>query len=382
MTVARLKSLVGRLAVLAAALVAAPALAAAPAPAASALAAGPAPDPVAWVTQGTDLQPAEVVMAGPQIAYSLELLGPRLPTGEAVGYVRAETAADVGAPHGVRSWDAHVLFDCKAGRFRVMRSTGYPAPNRRGQALGEAHDEETWISPARGDASARWLAAACDPAFAWPLRTRAAIAAPPPAPVQAAREGQAAAAPAPLAEAPKAAGAYAVQLARGPYREGAERILRKAQGLLDPQAGDLSALTQRSVDGERRRYTAILSGFPSHDAARDACATLARAGVACLVRRAPSPEAVGLAKLDRPSAAPPARPARYAFQTPRPPIAGAAARALDVAHPVLGPAGRKPDAAAEAALVERRRRYAAILAGRADPDAPDPARRTLLAEVW
>lgn len=145
---------------LAAALCSAPALAASP----------QAVDLAAWVSSNTDLPPAQVAIAGPEVVYSLEPLGPRLPTGEVLALVRTEAVSpDWRATHQFQSWDAHLLFDCPGGRVRVLRSASYAERDRRGIARADKRGDE-WFSPTTDTPAATLLAAACDASFEWPLR--------------------------------------------------------------------------------------------------------------------------------------------------------------------------------------------------------------------
>jgi hypothetical protein len=131
----------------------------------------------AWVTSNTDLQASQVAIAGPDNVYSVEPLGPRLPTGEVLALVRTEAvSSDWSAEHQFQSWDAHLLFDCQGGRVRVLRSTSYADRDRQGFVKADARGDG-WFAPAAQTPAATLLAAACDASFKWPLR--AADAAPP-----------------------------------------------------------------------------------------------------------------------------------------------------------------------------------------------------------
>ena len=328
---------IGRLgAAWAAALLAAPALAAAP----------PSPDLAAWLARNTDLVPSQVVIAGPDNIYSLEPLGPRSAAGEALALVRTEPLADDwGKAHGFQSWDANLLIDCAGHRLKVIRSASYPERNRQGAPTAGGSDND-WITPMAGDPAVNLVAAACDPAFAWPLRVAAGpaptppkLAAAPPAPavivearpvvrvIAEARpfpalpglEPKPPAAP-PIVEtrpvvrmiaeaqpfpalpaiAPKPATVVAapaalppsdphfVQLARGPSEEGARRALEKARKVLGPLAAGLTDSTETTELGRHHRYTARLQGFPTAAAAEAACGKLTAAGQSCFVRPAPA----------------------------------------------------------------------------------------------
>lgn len=271
-----------RLVSLAVALFAAPALAAA----------AQAPDVAAWLVRNTDLPLAQVVISGPDVVYGFEALTPRLPTGEVIGQVRTEAISPAWAEvHHFRSWDAHILFDCDGGRMRFIRSATYSGANRQGKPTLRAESGE-WISPRADEPGAKLVAAACDPGFPWPLRAAPAAAAPQAAPTSTVI---AAALPAPRASAlaaatpvPTAHGEYAVQVAYGPHRTGAFRALAKARRLLGATPDRLAATMLRSHAGDARRYTAVLDGFSSAEAATQACATLAKAGQPCFTRRSPT----------------------------------------------------------------------------------------------
>jgi hypothetical protein len=129
---------------------------------------------VAWVGANTDLRVSQVAIVGPDNVYSVEPLGPRLPTGEVLALVRTEALnADWRTAHQFQSWDAHLLFDCQGGRVRVLRSTSYAEHNRGGTAKPDERGD-AWFSPDKGDPATRLLAAACDASFDWPLRGAAA----------------------------------------------------------------------------------------------------------------------------------------------------------------------------------------------------------------
>ena len=95
-------------------------------------------------------------------------------------------------------------------------------------------------------------------------------------------------APAPAAEPapPARPSGYAVQIARGPSEEGAQKALKAARKALGASAEKLTATAELSHVGPRRRYTALLSGFPSAAEAARACATLTAAGQTCFTLKA------------------------------------------------------------------------------------------------
>jgi hypothetical protein len=62
-----------------------------------------------------------------------------------------------------------MLFDCAGGRVRVLRSASYAERDRRGAARADDVGG-AWFSAEADTPAATLLAAACDPAFRWPLR--------------------------------------------------------------------------------------------------------------------------------------------------------------------------------------------------------------------
>jgi len=124
----------------------------------------------AWVRSNTDLPVSQVAIAGPENVYSVEQLGPRLPTGEVLALVRTEAVSDAWRDaHQFQSWDAHMLLDCQGGRVRVLRSASYPERDRVGPAKADERGD-AWFAPQAETPAATLLAAACDPNFSWPLR--------------------------------------------------------------------------------------------------------------------------------------------------------------------------------------------------------------------
>lgn len=330
------------------------------APAAAALS---KPEVAAWLAANTDMTAAQVVIAGPDSVYSLEPLGPPTSAGEVVVLVRAETIAR--DTNRFASWDAHLLFDCFGGRVRAIRSAAYPRPNRKGAPKAEAASDD-WTKPQAPEPAAQLLAAACDPAFAWPLRTAEAPAPTPvlvplpPTPLPPPRS-------APQTISPPAPGpTYAVQIARGPSQEGAQRALKAARKTLGPLGRELTDTTEVTSLGKHQRYTVRLAGFRDGAAAAEACRKLVEAGQECF----PWQETA-----DAPAAAepaPPARPSGYAVQIARGPSEEGAHKALKAARKALGASGEKLAATAELSHVGSRRRYTALLSG--FPSAAEAAR--------
>jgi hypothetical protein len=337
-------------------------------------------DAARWLAQNTDLRPAQVAIVSRDAIYAVEPFGPQTATGEVIAHVTTEAVApDWRAHHDFLSWEAHVIFDCNGRRMRVIRSASYPDHGERGQPHADVADA-AWRTPSPAEPGAQLLAAACDPTFDWPMR-RASAQAPAPAahaPLLGADLGAQfrpkveAAAPTVVAAQPTAstivfsppvapkltAAAYAVQVARGPYEDGAQRALDRAQELLDADFGKLIASTEPSLAGTERRYTAILTGFTDADAAEQACETLRAAGQLCNLRRAPSrtadPSDLRLAWSDG---------RLYTVQLARGPDEDGAQRAILRARSILDPnfAGLSADTV-RAGLGDDRR-YTAILTG-------------------
>ena len=383
---ARRPSLLKRVAALAAALFAAPALA-------SAMPAT-APDLAAWLAQTTDIPASEVVIAGPENVYSLEPLGPRLPTGEVIALVRTEAVApEWSATHRFKSWDAHILFDCPGGRLRVMRSASYSENNRKGQASPETSDA-AWLSPAPSEPSARLLVAACDAAFAGPLSRRTVAAASHPAP-QPAPAAPMLAAAAPVAgavveakapaegrsqgEPAPATGSFAVQLAYGPQERGAQRALNKARVTLGSDVEGFPSVVASSRAGRKLRFTAMIGGFPSLAAAAAACERVIHAGRPCFTRRATASVVAALAQPPPPAVDAKALRLQYAIQVARGPFQDGARRALANARAVLGSKAERLSSATELSRIGPKRRYAAVLSGFASPAEAEDACRALAA---
>lgn len=318
-------------------------LAAAPALAAPA-------DLPAWLAANTDIPAAQVVIPGPEHVYSLEPLGARTPAGEVIALVRAEPlAADWGASRGFQSWDAHILFDCAAGRLREIRAATYPGRNRKGAPTSERTGAD-WTKPAPDQPAARLLAAACDSTFVWALRStgqRAALALaqlPPQAPQ-----------PAPAPPPVLSARGYALQLARGSSQEGAQRALVAARKTLGPLARDLADTTEVTAMPAGPRYTSRLAGFPDLAAAQSACNTLRKAGHDCFPWQ-PGAEPAAPAPAAIPTSG-------FVVQLAQGPSEDGAQRAAKAARKALDPAGRRLTAVTQTTQVEGEPHYTALLGG-------------------
>ena len=263
-----------------------------------------APDMAKWLAENTDMSPAQVVMIGPESVYSLEPLGAPTATREVIAHVRTEPLTqDWAKAHGFASWDAHMLFDCALGRLRLIRSATYPQPNLKGSPKVAA-EQEDWLSPEPAEPAAKLLAAACDPQFAWPLRsagTALAAKATPAPQVVAVAPPRTAPSAVPIPAPPAAPASFAVQLGRGPSKEGARVAIRRARKALGPLAADLTDTIETARVPKGRRYIAVLSGFPTAPAAAEACRQLTELGRPCFTRLAPASAAAG--KPVRPDAA-------------------------------------------------------------------------------
>jgi hypothetical protein len=176
-----------------------------------------------------------------------------------------------------------------------------------------------------------------------------------------------------------------VQVARGPVEAGAKRALAKARAVLRDQADALTDVTQESQIGRHKRYTAMLSGFATAQAAQEACAVLTKAGQACVARRVdeaapskPEPAAPQSVADNAPVAQPqpPVRPqstagdSAYVVQIAYGPSEAGAKRALQRARETLGPKAEGLRASTETTW-RGHRRVAAVLAGFPDAAAAE-----------
>jgi hypothetical protein len=355
--------------------------------AAPALAAPPSrPELAEWLSRNTDVPAAQVAIVAPEDVYSLQPLGPSLPDGEVIALVRTEVlAADWGAAHGFQSWEAHLMFDCRAGRVRILKSTVYPEPNRKGAAKVESAGGD-WFAPKPSEPAAQLLAAACDASFVWPLRSQLAAKAPDAGPkivveappTQPKSEtppmltvSAAAASPAPTPRTDQA-GKYAVQIVYTSSEAGARHALAQARAKLGPIAAGLSDVMQRSEFGrhKRLRLTGYLSGFGDAASAQAACEALLKAKQDCVARLAPS-EPAGSAVPTTIAAEPQA--GTYFVQVARGPSEAAAKKALAQARATLGPLAESLTDATDEARLGQRRRYTARLMGFATAEAAGEA---------
>jgi len=349
-----------------------------------------APAVAAWVAENTDLQPSQIALITAELVYSLESLGPRSSTDEVVALARTEVINGDVTAGGVQSWDAHLLFDCQGRRVRVIRSADYRQRNRKGPPVATT-ELGNWLSPSPDQPAALLVAAACDAAFAWPLRTPIAPVAPsvlaqadpvPPAlPVVEAmvREAPVVERPArPDAPPPAAASqpGFSIQIARGPSAEGALKALRAARKALGSTGAGLAATTEHSRVGRQSRYTVALSGFPSATAASEACDKLHAVDQHCFVRAAHGDQDVADREQAGAAPAPPAvaavaagpAPAEaslqgYVIQLAYGPSEEGASRAVQRARKVLGGEATNLKSATETSRRGDRMRYTALLGG-------------------
>jgi hypothetical protein len=229
-------------------------------------------------------------------------------------------------------------------------------------------------------------AAAPQPVETPKLAAEAAAAVPPEAaaPQRVEIPGQVAKADLPPKTAAAAPGAFAVQVAYGRSREAAARDLEKAQQLFEGSDLNLVAVTARSLVGSKRRYTAILTGFPDAQAASEACKRIVRAGQRCLVRSAPEPDPASRGST-KAAAMTPAVAAisearnEYAIQIAHGPFKAGASKALRNARRTLGSSAEGLRAEMAVSRLGRRTRYTAMLAGFASPNVAAEACRTLKA---
>jgi hypothetical protein len=174
--------------------------------------------------------------------------------------------------------------------------------------------------------------------------------------------------------APDTPAGFTIQIARGPSAAGAKEALRDARRVLGPAAERLVANTERSQDGDRRRYTAVLTGFPTAAAAEEACDKLHAAGHRCFKRaggapaedKAPAPAAppVTVATASQPASSPAALPPTgFVVQLTYGRSEVGAGDAITRARKALGLEAAKLTATTEKSQVGRHTRYTATLGG-------------------
>jgi hypothetical protein len=373
--------------------------------AAPALAAPAGMDLVRWIAAHTNLPVAQIAVVKPGLVYSLEPLGPSLPTGEVIALVRAEsTTSSWVAERGYESWDAHLLFDCANARAHVIRSATYAEHNREGRAFSETPGSG-WTSPDPSQPLGQLMRAACDPTFRWPLRSLSSFPAQPlereakvqPVDLEIAAEPE----PAPAPQPSSATSDFGIQVAQSPWLAGAKRALAAAIRALGPDAESLKATTEQVDHGDKQLYVARLDGFATAEMAQDSCRALANVGQDCFVRTSaalavvpPPPESPN-ARLLRPQLAriadgrvparAPAQPAAHALGG----LGDAAATVRVASNPgaTTGLDRATPVADAHSRLLSVGWRCVAVHSGRsvrasARREVPDPTTgRAMLADV-
>jgi hypothetical protein len=353
------------------------------------------PDLIAWLSQRTDLLTSQVVITGPDNVYSLEPVGPGPATGQTAALVRTEALADDwGAAHGFQSWEANLIIDCAGGRLKVTRSASYPERNRQGPPMAGASDGD-WKSPKAGEPAVKLIAAACDPAFAWPLRSTAA---PPLAPTKVAEAARPPAAvlkpsapplaeakppPAPEAKAAPAAPAPAVKppeivqmaaAAPTPTRPVAET---KPAPVAIPKSSAGQAAEAKGPSAPAMVEAKAAPAIKPPEIVQLAAAAPAPLPAAAVAKPAPAP---ALAEGKPTTAAPPAPPpaavgppapakpvaagGQFAVQIGRGPSEEGAKRTLTKARRALGPvADGLSDLTETAELSRNRHRFTSLLSG-------------------
>jgi hypothetical protein len=394
-----------------------------------ALAATPAAaDLATWVARNTDLDSAQVALVDEEKVYSVEPLGGLMPTGEIIVLVRTEPLADNWAIlNGFSSWDGNLLVDCRQRGLRIIRSATYPRRNRVGAPKPERQNHEAQ-KPLADAPAAQLIAAACDPAFAWPLRGIAqaqpqAVLEPEPAapstltivalekpPAPAASPPLTVTGPEPVAPTAPAASplpasttrpsGWLLQVAHGRSEEGAQRAANAARKTLTSGARTVTGwveTTPAADEGEEHR--ALVGAFRSHSEALAACETLKRARQDCVVRKgssepetppvveerkvvaAAAPVTPGPTPEPTPAAAAeptPAGPMIFAIQVARGSQEDGARWALARARKTLGPLAESlRDAVAVSYVPVDRIRYEARLEGFPTSEAATAACRKL-----
>lgn len=386
-----------------------------------------------WLAENTDMTAAQVVIAGPTYVYSLEP-GPRASTGEEVALVRTErlepgTGAASWEAHLLFDCAKSRLKEIRGATFPQANRKGAPSPDPPSDAwiqpepgqpamqLLSAACDPAFVWPLRPNLPAASPAQALLleptgsaelPAPTQPqtiVMAQASAALPPgvpppppdlmPSPAPAASEPPPAeepAAPTPTPSrsapqtilipssspaeptgpaAPASGGGFDVQVARGPSQDGASRALERARKTLGALPAGAFGRIETGEDRGRPRYTAVVAGFPTPDAAVAACGVLQAAGQSCFVRDLP--------KAPEPAIATSVPPDAHAVQVARGPSQDGAKRALAAARKALGPAAGNLTSAIEESRVGSRRRFTAVLAGFASAEAADAACDTLVA---
>jgi len=334
---------------------------------AAALAAGPAraappagAELAAWIAGKTDLMASQIAVVGPDNVYSLEPLGPRSSTGEVIALVRTEAFSDTwGAAHGFQSWDANLLIDCAGGRLRVIRSARYPERNRQGRPVADAPDKD-WTTPGAGAPSAKLVAAACDPAFAWPLRAILA-------------SNVAAAAPASQGKLP--------EVVEMPGPKSAAAAVPGGNAPAGPDAKPAADVAGATLPAAPTPAAAVAEAKPAVPPAESKAQVVVPEpeGKAQVVT--PAAQVAKAASGGPPLHAPPGVAGPFALQIVQGPSESDARKILAAAHAAVGPAAGELGETVQKTTISRGRvRYLAFLTGFASEDAAASACQALQAK--
>ncbi len=266
---------------------------------------------LAWLQRETDITPERVVAVTPQAITAVVSTFPAAPGQGPRVVIRAEALnGETYARTGALSWHVSLNADCVGHRVKLGDTTGYPQRNLLGERRVLRAAETEWRTPDAGTALDNAWRAACDGKFKGPFQASdvkvvqadgtppspsaavaPAAAAPPPAapappPKMTKPSPPPKAAPSlkpapPLKPAPMAAtqiaGGVSVQIGSFPDQASANAALAKLDDG-QPHA------TEQAVVAGRTWYRAVVSGFPSSEAASRYCAARQAKGGVCLVR--------------------------------------------------------------------------------------------------
>lgn len=244
----------------------------------------------AWLSQETDLTPAQVIAVSPStVTAVLGAIEAAPPNGVRVT-LRAEAIdPKVGDREGMLSWHVLVQVDCLGRKLRQGPTTGYVGRNLLGEARQIRPGSEAWVAPPPGAQLENVWRAACEPGFQRPLApppsfsiaeaaTPAAATAPRAAPP--AGRAMAAVTPAPVPHS-----AAAVQLGAMATRAAAEAVLVDLKARFVGAMQGLSTGVAPASVGGRTLYRALVTGFSRDVDATRFCVGLKASGVACFVRQ-------------------------------------------------------------------------------------------------
>ena len=254
-------------------------------------AAGPVPYPessepgalAAWLKAETRLKPDQVVVAGPDSLFAIEVRPnpPSVANGRSIRLRQEVVRPAFVAVLGGRSAALDLDVDC-AGR-RVMRQgfDVYAAPNLAGAAQklgGDSH----WTKAEAGTALEAVIDGACDPLAPRPFDAlKPQLAAAAPSAIEA--EPREAATAAGLRGAVGASPNLVAELGDYPSVEAAEAAWRDAAAQA-PQMADRSPRLEMESVGATTSYRALIDGFSGRAEAEALCRTLVKAGKTCRVR--------------------------------------------------------------------------------------------------